>query len=147
MRRTLASVLLVSVVIAASCSGDDDATVSTSLATTSTPASTTTEQTSPSTAVTVAPTVAPTVTAAQTSVPATTTTTPTTVPEGPDCDRDEAVQILDDTIELARLAPGGVWIDETEGVAFDGRTDTADGFAGMVAYECVVRLAQRTADR
>jgi hypothetical protein len=54
------------------------------------------------------------------------------------------VQILDATIELARLAPGGPWTDETDGVAFDDRTDSAQGFAGMVAYECVLRLAQRS---
>jgi hypothetical protein len=62
----------------------------------------------------------------------------------PACDVDRAVTILDSTIESARLAPGGPWSDDTDDVAFSDRTDTAAGFARMVAYDCTLRLVQRT---
>ena len=62
----------------------------------------------------------------------------------PGCEVEQAAAILDATVELARLSPGGPWSGDTDGVAFDERTDSAEGFAGMVAYECTLRLAQRT---
>ena len=62
----------------------------------------------------------------------------------PECDIDAAAAILDSTIELARLEAGGAWSTDSEGIAFDDRTDTAEGFKRMVAYGCTLRLAQRT---
>lgn len=143
MGRTLA-LLLVTVVAISSCTTGDDAS----------PGSTNTATTPPVTSVTPAtePTDPPTPTsttlpAVPTSPPQTTvapTSAPPTVPDPAACDRRQAEQILDATIALARLVPGGDWTEQTDGVAFDDRTDTAEGFAGMVAYECVLRLAQRS---
>jgi hypothetical protein len=86
-----------------------------------------------------------TTTTASTTTSTTSTTTTTVAPE-PDCDRDVAIDILDDTIALARLAAGDDWTEQTTGAAFDDRTNPADEFAARLAYDCALRLTQRVAD-
>ena len=124
----------------ASCSSDDGAQPTVPSSSTTTPAPATTPIT-PTTSATSTST-STTKTTGTTTAPTTVATTTTTVE--PECDVDVADAILDSTIELARLEAGGAWSTDSEGIAFDDRTDSAEGFKRMVAYGCTLRLAQRT---
>ena len=52
--------------------------------------------------------------------------------------------VMDESIEAARLAPGSGWSEDTDGVAFDDRTQSAEEFGYRMGLDCVVRLAQQT---
>jgi hypothetical protein len=143
VKRSTASVLVAVALATASCSSHDDArptvpTTSDTTETSSAPATTTITSTTSEASTSTSPTS----TTDTSTVP--TTEPPTSTTLEPECDVDAATAILDSTIELARLSPGGPWSGDTDEVAFDERTDSAEGFARMVAYGCTLRLAQRT---
>jgi hypothetical protein len=112
--------------------GDDDS------ATDSTNAPTTVE----------VPVTTPDTTIVQETVPPTTvepeypTTTVHEVAE--DCDAAAMLAVVDQSMVDARLASGGDWSDDTDGVAFDDRTNTADEFRYRMGLDCTVRVAQMT---
>lgn len=89
---------------------------------------------------------APTTTTASTTSEATTTTTgaPTTTeaPE-PDCDPAALLAIADETLELARFAPGGPWDTDTTGAPFLDRTREPAEVARFLGLDCSVRAVQR----
>ena len=92
------------------------------------------------------PDAAPTTTT--TEAPAPTTEAPTTTTEPPGevstCDVETMLAHADRTIELARLAAGGEWSTDTDGVAFDERTNDAEEFRDRLALDCGLRAVQRT---
>lgn len=113
------------------CGADDAATDATGAPTTvemtvSTPATTVPRATVPSTTV-------------ESEHPAT-----TFAEEPDDCDADAVLAVVDQSIADARLASGGAWSEDTDGVAFDDRTNTADEFRYRMGLDCTVRLAQTT---
>ena len=154
MTRIVGAILVAFAIAAgASCDGTEDTAATTgapptapaSTSTTARPATTSTP--TPPTATTVP--VATTTSATPPTVPPATATTPTTATPptsepAPACDRADAIRLLDDALELARLAPGTAWTDDTAGVAFDARTDTAEVWASLQGFDCGLRLAQRT---
>jgi hypothetical protein len=75
----------------------------------------------------------------------TTTAAPTTVStEVPECDLDELYEVVDETLALARLEPGGEWDLDTDDSVFADRTVTAEAFVDHLALDCAVRAVQRT---
>lgn len=122
------SVVLVAAMIVASCSGDGGTTATTAPGPSTTAVVRTTAHASTS------------------SVPASTTRpeTTTTAAPAPVCDTAGMLETVDDTLALARLAPGGAWDERTDGVSFDARTDSAEEFARLLALDCSVRAVQRT---
>jgi hypothetical protein len=52
--------------------------------------------------------------------------------------------VVDEGIADARLAPGSAWSEDTDGVAFDDRTNTAAEFRFRMGLDCAVRMAQTT---
>ena len=128
--------LLVAVV---SCGGDDnaDAPAQPDPSTTQVaPATTTSTTTRPSPATT---TLAPT----STAVPYPTTTIHEVPPACAD-ELDEMLAVVDASIRAGRLAEGGEWDEDTDGAAFDGRTQTAEEFRYRMGLDCSARLAQTT---
>ena len=77
-----------------------------------------------------------------------TTEPPTSTTVEPECDVGAAAAILDDRWNSPGSGAGRAWSAETDGVAFDDRTDSAEGFAAMVGYEraTAARPAHRTGD-
>jgi hypothetical protein len=72
-------------------------------------------------------------------------TTTTTSPDlTDDCDAADVLAAVDQRLIEARLAPGGAWSDDTGGVAFDDRTNTADEFGYRMGLDCAVRMTQAT---
>ena len=78
--------------------------------------------------------------------PTTTTTTITEAPEpGPECDPDEVFAVVDQTLDLVGLTPGGDWDTDTDGSVFVARTSAAEPFVDRLALGCGV-LAQQSTD-
>jgi hypothetical protein len=137
MRRVRWPVIIGAAVLAlvpAAC--DDNSTRDSTGASTTEEVTGTTTATTPATA---APTVTePPVTGRQ-EYP---TTTVHMVPD--DCDAGAVLALVDQRIADARLASGSDWRDDTAGVAFDDRTNTAEEFRYRMGLDCMARLAQTT---
>ena len=123
--------VVVLALVPVACGADDTATDATSAPTTvemtvTTPATTVPRATAPSTTV-------------ESEYPAT-----TFAEEPDDCDADAVLAVVDQSIADARLASGGAWSEDTDGVAFDDRTNTADEFRYRMGLDCMVRMAQTT---
>ncbi len=78
-----------------------------------------------------------------TTTTAGTTTTEVPAPE-PVCDLDEVLAVVDETLERARLEPGGEWVVGEESV-FSERTTDPDAFAGLLGLDCGLEAVQRPA--
>jgi hypothetical protein len=147
----MSTVFAVALIVAA-CSGNPDAAPTTPApATTSTTVSSTTSTPSTTSATSTTSTTSNAPTPTTTDGPAasstsTTSSSTTSVVPAPVCDRAQAIAILDDTVESARLSPAGPWTDDTLGVVFDERTDTGEEYARLQGYDCGLRVAQRTDD-
>ena len=99
-------------------------------------------------AITTSTTATPTTTSATVRASTTTSTTvypTTTVHRMPDdCDVDAMLATVDRDLAAARLVAGGAWSTDTEGVAFDERTEDAESFRARLGLDCTVRAVQRT---
>lgn len=150
-RALLAFALLAAVTV--SCGDDDgDSAATASAGTVATSAAPTTSiPTTEAPPTEAPPTTGDGSTTAATTASATTSTTteptyPTTtehqVPD--DCDVEAMYALVDADLAAARLAPGGEWSTDTEGVAFDERTHDAEEFRYRMGLDCLVRAVQRT---
>jgi hypothetical protein len=136
----LAAIAVVMLAVAPVACGSDDAAIDSSVS--SIPAET-------------VPTPPPTVTVTAPVVPSTADDAPSTTTEAEDptttvhdvpsdCDEADVLSIVNQRLEDARLAPADAWSADTDGVAFDDRTNTAEEFRFRMGLECSIRMAQTT---
>ena len=143
--RSVALVLGAIAGVLVACSGEQAETTSPTVSPTSTVAATT--DAPPATAEGAA-TSRPPATSVVTTAPAAAIVYPTTtmhrIPA--DCDTTAMLTTVDRDLADARLVIGGAWSTDTDGVAFDERTNDAESFRARLGFDCTVRAVQRTDD-
>ncbi len=141
-RSVIALVASASMGVLGACGGSDGSDGEPAAASTSTTALAPSTSAPPVTSSSVT-TTEPTTTPSSTEPPYPTTTIHQ-VPSTCDDELDAMLAVVDDSIGAARLEVTGTWTADTDGVAFDDRTNTAEEFRYRMGLDCMVRLSQVT---